>query len=298
MLTVTPDWTLSSRVAIATWGRDLPEEQIQQIRDEYIAARDLNRPLVELYVDWMMNMITLQWGESFATGEPVFSMVMHATAGTAVYVGPAMVFATVVGLVIGVVAALRPDSRLSTVLLGGSYLGLGLPHFWIGMIVLGLVGVSAGFRSLETTITPADLPLFYGTIVPSLLVGLALTAPIASYSRAYARQTVSGDIIKLVRAKGGGRLAVTRHVLRNASIPLVSIVFVETFALLALSIFVIEALFGIDGLGLLMYNALWERDLPVLLGSTLVVVSVGVLGNILQDIGYSLLDPRVDTGSR
>ena len=86
--------------------------------------------------------------------------------------------------------------------------------------------------------------------------------------------------------------------LRNASIPLISLLFTETLALLALAVFVIEALFAIDGFGLLFYNAIWTRDLPVLMGGTMVIVTVGVAGNVLQDIAYSVLDPRVDTGTR
>ena len=84
---------------------------------------------------------------------------------------------------------------------------------------------------------------------------------------------------------------------RNAAVPLVSLLFAETLALIALSVFVVEAVFAIDGIGSLFYNAVWTQDLPILMGGAMVFVSLGVAGNILQDLLYTALDPRVDTDS-
>ena len=108
----------------------------------------------------------------------------------------------------------------------------------------------------------------------------------------------ASDFVKLVRAKGASNRRVAVHVLRNAAIPVFSMLFTEALGLLVLSVFVIEVLFGIDGFGLLLFRAVEDRDLPVLLGGTVVTIGVGVLGNIVQDVSYSVLDPRVDTGSR
>ncbi len=298
LFTMTRDWALETRIAMAAFGGGMDAEQLEQIREEYLAARGLDRPIHEQYVDWMGNMLTLQWGRSFQNYEPVFPTVMGATVETATYLLPAVAIAVVVGLGVGVYTALYRNAVHAELVRGGSYFGMGFPHFWIGMVILGLAAITPGFRSLDTTITPTEMPFFFGTVVPTLLLAMALSAAIVSYARAYCLQYVSADLTKLVRAKGGGRRDVARHVVRNAAIPLVSLVFTETFALLALSVFVIEALFGIDGLGLLVYNAVWARDLPVLLGATFVVVGAGVVGTVTQDVAYSRLDPRVDTGSR
>lgn len=295
---LTEDWALARRVAVAAYGGGLTEEQIEMIRAEYFAARGLNRSNLEIYIDWMTNMFTLQWGRSFQTHEPVLEAVMSATATTATYIVPAIAIAMIIGLLIGVYAALFRDSHHAGILLGVSYLGLGIPFFWIAVIVLTYLRVPLGLNRIQRTLRPTEMPFLYSTIFPMILIALVLTAAIVSYSRSYSLQYVTADLTKMVKAKGGGTLDVARHVVRNAAIPLVSLVFTETFALLALTIFVIEALFGIDGLGLLIYNAVWERDLPMILGASLVIVSVGVLSNILQDIAYSALDPRVDTGTR
>lgn len=298
IFTVTRDWALETRVALAAYGSGLEAEELRQIREEYLATRGLDRPTYEIYLDWMSNMMTLQWGNSFETGEPVFPMVMSATIGTATYVLPAIVLSIVIGLGIGLYAALYQGSAHAEGVRSGSYLGLGFPHFWVGLIVLALAGIPPGIGRVETTLHPMSTPFMYGTVVPVILVGLALTAAVVSYARAYSLQYISSDMTKLIRAKGGGTVDIARHATKNAAIPLVSLVFTETIALLALSVFVIEALFGIDGLGLLIYNAIWARDLPVVLGASVVIVVLGVAGNIVQDLAYSTLDPRVDTGTR
>ena len=298
LFSATEDWTLNRMLGLAGFG-GADGDDIAEMREEYLAERGLDQPLFERYVEWLANMFTLQWGESFETGEAVLPTVARATANTGSYVVPAVIISMILALVIGVYTAIHSGSRREGGLRGLVYFGLGLPNFWVGALVLLVSGtVAFQFSWREAFILPTEMPFLYDTVVPALLLTTTLVAAVVSYARSYSLQYVSADLTKLVRAKGGGRLAVARHVLRNAAIPLVSLVFTETLALLALSVFVIEALFGIDGLGLLFYNAIWTRDLPILLGGTMVVVAIGVLGNITQDLAYSVLDPRVDTGSR
>lgn len=303
--TVTEDWRLDSLLAGSGRDRGTSAAEIREMREQYIAERGLDRPLHEQYLDWLLDTFTLQWGESFHTGGEVLSMVASATLRTAAYVVPALAIATVAGLLVGVYVALsdRPIGERGTRV--AVYLGFGLLNAWLGyMAVLVLADASIQFqpvyaiRRSPPTIEPYSLPPIAAYGLPVLLVATTVVGGVASYARSYARGYADDDLTKGVRARGGGRLDVARHVVRNASIPLVSIAFAESLATLALSVFVIEALLGIDGLGLLFFNAVWARDLPVVTGATMVVVGVGVAGNVLQDLAYSSLDPRVDTGSR
>lgn len=297
LFTATEDWQLSERLAIAGRGPTDPET-IEQIRQQYLAQRGLDRPLWEQYVDWMGNMVTLQWGTSFQSGQDVFPYVMDSAWRTGTYVVPGLAIATVLGLAIGLYATMSDGWFFEGSLRSTAYLVFGVPNFVLGAVVLALAAVGYRIPWRADFIPPSELPFEYQVLLPALLVTTTLVAAIASYARAYSSQYAAEDSTKLIRAKGGSRLDVCRHVLRNAAIPIVSILFVETLALVALSVFVVEALFGIQGLGLLFYNAVWSRDLPVMLGGTVVVVGVGVVGNILQDLAYSALDPRVDTGIR
>lgn len=258
--------------------------QAEEAVAEYAAARGYDRPLREQYVDWLGNMLTLEWGQSFQTGEAVFPMVMDATARTATYVVPGVVLAIAVGTGIGIYGALRPESRLGHLGRAGSYLLFALPSFWVGGLLVGAVQAE----------TIGHNAVVFDHVLPTLFVAMTLLGGYVSYSRAYALEHVSADFVTLVRAKGASPLRVARHVVRNAAIPLFSMLFTEVLGLLVLSIFVIEVVLGIEGFGVVFFRAINARDLPVLLGGTMVLIAVGVFGNVVQDLSYQYLDPRVE----
>lgn len=284
---LTRDWVLEQRVGMLKFG-GASEEELQRAREEYLGARGLDRPFRERYVDWMGDMLTLEWGASFETGEAVFPLVVDATARTALYVLPAIALGLGIGILVGLYGAMYPDSRLANTSRGSAYLLFAIPNFWAGGILLSLA------RAGEI---PSP-PLVFDHLLPVVLTATTLLGGYVSYARAHSAEYVSTDFVMLVKAKGAGPGRVARHVLRNAAIPLFSMLFTEALALLLLAVFVIELLFGIDGLGLLLYRAIRTRDIPVLLGGMTVVIGVGVLGNVVQDVSYELLDPRVDTGTR
>jgi peptide/nickel transport system permease protein len=287
LFTLTEDWVLNQRLGALKWA-GTEEAALDRVRNQYLAARGLDRPLWVQYGDWLGNMVTLEWGTSFRVGEPVLGLVVGAVGRTAAYVLPALALAVVAGVGLGVYAALRPAGRLPNLGITGSYLVFAVPNFWVGGMALSL---AAG-----GVIDPPAL--LFEHVLPVVLTATTLLGAVVSYARAHALEYASTDVIRLVRAKGAGPRRVAAHVLRNAAIPICSLVFTEALALLVLAVFVVEVLFGIEGFGLLLFRSVQERDLPVLLGGTLVVIAVGVLGNVVQDLSYGLLDPRVDTGDR
>jgi len=287
MFTATDDWVLARRVGFLRYQR-AEEAVVEAARQDYLASRGLDRPLWEQYVDWMGNMLTLNWGNSLATGDPVFPTVVDAVVRTATYVLPAIVLGITIGLLVGLYAALRPDSRVANLGRGGSYLLFALPSFWVGGLLVSLTYGDVVGRS----------PLVFDHLLPVALTTTTLLGGYVSYTRAHATEYASADFVTLVRSKGASDGRVARHVLRNAAIPVFSMLFTEALALLVLAVFVIEVLFGIEGFGVLLYDAVDSRDLPILLGGSIVVIGVGVLGNIVQDVAYTVLDPRVDTGRR
>jgi len=287
LFTATRDWVLASRLGLLRW-QQAEEEAIEAARREYLASRGLDRPLWQQYVDWLGNMVTLNWGESFASGEPVFPMVMGAVARTGMYVVPAVVLGVAVGLFVGFAVATRPDSSLANSGRLTAYLLFALPSFWVGGMVV----------ALTYTDLLGDSPLLFEHVLPVALTTTTLLGGYVSYTRAHALEYATADFVKLVRAKGATDRRVAVHVLRNAAIPVFSMLFTEALALLVLAVFVVEFLFGIDGFGRLLFVAVENRDLPVLTGGTVVVIWLGVLGNVVQDVSYTVLDPRVDTESR
>jgi peptide/nickel transport system permease protein len=262
------------------------EEAVSEALAEYAGARGLDAPLHEQYIDWMRRMVTLDWGTSFQSGEAVFPLVIGATRRTATYVVPAIVLAIAVGLLVGLYAALYPESRLANAGRVGSYLVFGLPSFWVGGLYVG--AVQQGHVGHNAILAEY--------VFPVVLVTMTLLGGYVSYARAHALEHVSAEFVSLVRAKGAGPVRIAKHVVRNAAIPLFSMLFTEVLGLLVLSIFVIEMVLGIEGLGHVFFFAIDARDIPVLLGCSMVIIVVGILGNIIQDLSYQYLDPRVDDG--
>lgn len=263
-------------------------EELETRLDAYLADRGLDRPIWEQYADWMGNMVTFDWGESFVTGEPVVGLVAESVLRTGMYVAPSIVLGLAIGAFVGLYVALNPDSRLGNLGRGTTYLLFALPSFWVGGMFVSLLEGDVISRS----------PLLYDHLLPIGLTTAAVLGGYVSYSRAYGIDHASSEFVTLVKAKGAGPLLVGKHVVRNAAVPLFSMLFTEALALLVLAVFVIEVLFAIDGFGLLFLEAITNRDLPVLLGSTVVIIGFGVVGNIVQDLSYSYLDPRVDAGER
>lgn len=289
LFTMTRHWVIEQQVALEQWGgEEMTEEEEQARIDAYLAERNLDGSTWDRYTEWMWNMITLDWGESFETGQDVFPMVMDATARTILYVVPAVGLALIIGLVVGVYAAMQPDGHLATMGVGTAYLLFAIPNFYVGGMLISLAKADV--------ISPS--PLVFEHTLPILLTATSLLGGYVSFSRAHSLEYVTAEFVTLVRAKGATPLRVTKHVLRNGAIPMFSMVFTEALALLVLAVFVIETLFGIQGLGLMLFEAVETRDLPVLLGGVMVLIAVGVIANIFQDVSYTILDPRVDTESR
>ena len=287
LFTLTDDWVMDEGTIDLRWvGAD--QELIDAVQDDYLAARGLDAGFWENYLVWMSDMVLLNWRYSFLTGEPAVNRVADSLIVTGSYVIPSVIIAIVLGILIGVYVALNPESRIARLSLGSTYLLFALPSFWIGgLLISWTITGQVGYNYT-----------LFNFVLPVLFTTLALLGGYVSYGRAHSMEYASAEFIKLVKAKGGSRWLLAKHVARNSAIPFFSMLFVEALGLLVLAIFVIEVLFGIEGFGLVLFESINERDLPVLLGGTIVIIAIGVIGNIIQDISYSVLDPRVDTGTR
>lgn len=281
-IVVAPDSQLGALLGAAAFG-GADEAELDRLEEQYLAERGQDRPVAVRYVDWMYSMATLQWGESFETGEPVTGLIAGALSRTAMYVLPATVLSVAVGVGAGVYGALRPESVGDR---GGrllAYLALGVPNFAVGLGLLVYMADPLGRPS----------GLLVDHVLPVVLLATTLVGAMLSYTRATSREYVGEAFVKLVRAKGAADRRVAVHVLRNAAPPLFALLFAELLAVLLLGVFVIEQVFRIDGFGSLLLAAVHDRDTPVLLSGTLVVVFVGIVGNFLKDAVAVRLDPRV-----
>lgn len=250
-------------------------------------ARNLDQPVAERYVQWLVDVATLDWGRSYTQNAPVTAVLARTLPRTLAYVVPAMLFALVGGVGLGVYAALRPGSLAERLVTGGFYLGYGVPNYWMAnaVLVLGVAHYGEEFRSASPWVD---------VVVPAAVLGVSLFAGQLRYARAESSEYVSTQFLKLVRAKGASTRRLARHVVRNAALPLVSLFFADLVGVLVVNVFVLEAVLGIGGIGGVGLLAIRDRDLPLVLGVAMVIAFVGVVGNLIQDLAYLALDPRVE----
>jgi peptide/nickel transport system permease protein len=267
----------------------------------YRAARNLDVPVTVRYVRWLVDVTLLDWGRSFTTGRPVLATMRDSLRYTLAYLVPGFVLGTTGGVVAGLTGALsrRPsvDRGLSTL----SYVAFGVPSFYLAAVFL--VGVAPTVEWFPVEIRPGG-PLSSANrrylLVPAVILGVNVFAGQLRYARAKGRQLVRADFVQQLRAVGVPRRKLARHLLRNAAVPLLSVSLADLVAILVVNVFVIEYVFEIPGLGLTAYRAVDQRDVPVVVGATIVVAVAGIAANVLQEVANAFLDPRVgdDGGDR
>lgn len=278
------------------------ENETESALQAYREARGYDRPLLVRYRTWLVDMTTFDWGVSRSQtmagpdGDPVPMPVTMALAraipNTLRYVLPALALAVGLGVALGTHGALNPDSRTARVGSVLSYFGSGFPNFYLAAFVPVVLAIPLDVlgSGLPRAVGPVSVR---GTILPVLVLTLGLLGSQIRYVRTEVLEHVTEDFVRLVRSKGAGEWRVARHVLRNAALPLLALFVTEVLAVLVVDVFVIEYVFGIGGVGSLAYDAIFARDLPLVLGTTTVIVVVGVAGTLLQDLTYQSLDPRV-----
>jgi peptide/nickel transport system permease protein len=271
-------------------GRVTPE-QLAQLR----ASMGLDRPLYEQYLGWLGGLARGDLGQSLWTGRPVVQEILTALPVTAELALLGATLALLVAVPVGVASATRQNSWVDYAARLFSIAGLSAPNFWIATIVI--VFLSVNFRWLPSTVyvSPLKDPAanLIQFVIPSAIVGLALSASAMRMTRSALLEVLRDDYILTARAKGVREAHVVRlHALRNALIPVVTVVGAQWGYLLGGSV-VIEFIFGLPGMGTLILNAIQTRDYTLMQGSVLAVGLWMLLINLAVDLSYFALDPRL-----
>jgi peptide/nickel transport system permease protein len=275
------------------------QQTIRNLEREY--HLDESRP--EQYVDWLTDFVQGDWGTSFRTQQPVVDMVGDAAWNTFLLVGTALVFSVVLALLVGVVSAVRQYSLFDHAATSFSYFGFSMPDFFFALLLQLFViyvlheqlGIDLLYVQGKYSVGQEGniANLIEHMVLPVLVLMLTSVAAWSRYQRDSMLEVLNTDYVRTARAKGvPRRQVIRRHALRNALIPFVTVVAIDAGVLLG-GVVVVERVFTWPGLGLLFLDALDHSDYPVILAWMAVATVFVVLFNLLADILYALLDPRI-----
>ena len=279
------------------------QQTVKNLEHQY--HLDVSKP--EQYLLWLGDFVQGDWGTSFTTDQPVTEMVGDAVWNSALLVVPAVLLSATVALLLGVVSAVRRYSTFDHVATGFSYFGFSMPDFFFALmlqLVLVVVlqeqlGIHLFYVQGKYSVgQEGDIGnLIRHMVLPILALMLASAAAWSRYQRDSMIDVLHADYIRTARAKGVPRRdIIRRHALRNALIPFVTVVAIDAGVLLG-GVVVIEKIFSWPGMGLLFFTALERSDYPVILAWMVVAALFVVIANLVADILYGALDPRIRVGS-
>ncbi|MCZ8140128.1 MAG: ABC transporter permease [Acetobacteraceae bacterium] len=272
-------------------GDDATSEDIAKIREHL----GLDRPLLTQFVRWIGQLATGDFGNSIYLERPVLGLILERVEPTLALSVTTIIFAVVLAVPIGVLAAWRAGTWIDQAIMALSVLAFSVPVFLIGYgLVIGF-SLTLELLPVQGFVSLSEDPVAFlrHLVLPTVALGLVYTALIARITRATMLETLNEDFIRTARAKGLGEPRVLiLHSLKNASVPIVTTIGTG-IALLIGGVVVTESVFAVPGIGRLTIDAVMQRDYPVIQGVILVVAGVYVLVNLLIDLTYSLLDPRI-----
>lgn len=260
------------------------------------ARNGLDQPLLVQFATWLTGAATGDLGVSFRSGRPVTEVILERLPATASLAGGALLVALLIAVPLGTLSALRPRTVVdgaSTVL---SQIGISIPDFWLGIMLIVFVTPLLGLPTGGYTPLSED-PVGWARslVLPAITVGVVSGSILTRFVRSSVLEAQGAEHVRTARSKGLRAPAVLGwHVLRNALLPLVTIVGVQLAYLLS-GVVVVEIVFSYPGLGELALQAVQSRDLPLLQGAVLLFAFVFLLVNLLVDLSYAFLDPRVGT---
>jgi peptide/nickel transport system permease protein len=247
----------------------------------------LDRPLAEQYGLFLTGLVRADLGDSYYYRRPVADVILEKLPATLELAGAAMAMALLIALPLGVAAAVRKDSFTDRSAMFASLVGISMPNFWLGPLLIILFSLKLGWLPVSGREGPASV------ILPAVTLGTALAALLSRMTRSAMLDVLGEDYLRTARAKGLAESAVIgRHALRNAMLPVLTIVGLQFGALLSGAV-VTENVFAWPGLGTLLIQAINTRDYPLVQGCVLLIALGYVLANFVTDTLYALSDPRV-----
>jgi peptide/nickel transport system permease protein len=286
MMNVTPGGAVESMVLRG--GAQVSGEDLARFREEM----GLNDPLYVQYLRFLSNALRGDLGQSLRFNRPVSELLLEQLPATVKLAVAGMGLAVILGMVLGLVAALHQNSWIDSLSMVLALVGWSMPSFWLGLLLILVFALRLSWFSITTESGLAALAM------PAMTLAMGTSGLVARLVRSSTLEVLRMDYVITARAKGlSERLIVLRHVLRNALIPVVTMTGLQFGRLLSGTV-IIETVFARQGIGRITVNAILDRDMPLVQGAVLLFAVIYVLANLGVDLSYAILDPRIRDGQK
>ncbi|MGB2842751.1 MAG: nickel ABC transporter permease [Halobacteriota archaeon] len=270
-------------IAVARYGEDLTQEEIEWVR----ATEGLDAPVYIQYLGWLEHVLRLDLGKSLITYEDVLGEILTRIPATLELAISSLILSLLIALPTGIISAIRKNTIVDNACMTGALLGVSMPNFWLGLLLIWLFALSLGL-----------LPSFgYGSIkhliLPTITLGTSMAAITTRLTRSSMLDVLNQDYIVTAKAKGlDERTILLKHALKNAMLPVITFVGLQLGFLLGGAV-IVETIFAWPGIGRLLVDSIYARDFALIQGCVLFIAVIFALSNLAVDILYAYLDPRI-----
>ncbi len=271
-------------------------EQLEQLE----AEMGLSDPIYVQYFDWITGFVKGDMGTSYLTSQPVTKRIAERLPVTLELIVCSVALAVLIGIPIGILCAVKRNKWIDYLMSTIAMIGVAMPQFWLGILFVLFFSVSLGILPASgfTSFSSDPIRHIQTMIMPSVVLAVSLAAPIVRQTRSAMLDTLSQDYIMTAKAKGLGNVSIfVKHALRNALVPVITAITSQINGMIG-GVFVIETLFLLPGMGKSMVDAIFQRDYPIIMGIAMVVVGCIVIINMITDIIYIFIDPRISLESK
>ena len=271
-------------------------QDVSQITAAIEARYGVDKPILEQYADYMVNLLQGDWGWSFSTSMPVIELIKTHWIYSFQLILLSSLFAALLGILIGIYSAVKQYTKTDYTFTFFSFVGISIPNFWLGVMLILVLSVKLGlFKTYyDTTLPLFSLDNLKALVLPVITLGTGMLAGYVRYTRSAMLDNLRKRFVTTARAKGlPERTVIGKHVFRNALLPLVTIIMFDLGSIVFGGAYLTEIVFGIPGLGQISFNAIFANDYPVVVAVTLIGTSLVLLVNLVTDITYTYLDPRI-----
>jgi peptide/nickel transport system permease protein len=269
-----------------------PAQVIAAIEARY----GLDKPIYEQYINYVVNLARGDWGWSFSTSMPVMKLIRRHWVYSFQLITLSVLFAASLGILIGIYSAVKQYTRTDYLATFLSFIGISIPNFWLGIMLILVFSVQLGwFKTYYDTSLPIfSLANLKALVLPVITLGTGMMAGYTRYARSSTLDNLRKDFVRTARAKGlPERTVIGKHVFRNAMLPIITIIMFDLGAVVFGGAYLTEIIFGIPGLGQISFKAIFANDYPVVIAVTLIGASVILITNLVTDVAYTFLDPRI-----